>query len=42
MILGAYVMIKDKYEALLKINIRPDLSVVVQLFSDLNKDEAEN
>lgn len=33
-VLGAFVIIKNKYEALLKINFRPDLSVVLQLSSD--------
>jgi hypothetical protein len=33
-VLGAFVTVKNKYEGLLKINIRPDLSVVLQLMSD--------
>ncbi len=34
-------MIKNKYSGLLKINIRPDLGVVLQLKSDNSDEEAQ-
>lgn len=33
-VLGAFCLIKNNFEALLKINVRPDLNVVLQLMSD--------
>lgn len=33
-VLAAFVNIKDKYKGQLKVNIRPNLSVVLQFMSD--------
>jgi len=35
-------MIKNKYSGLMKINVRPDLGVVIQLMSDNESNEAQS
>jgi hypothetical protein len=41
-VLGAFLMVKNKYSGLMKINVRPDLGVIIQLMSDNESEEAQS